>query len=121
MAYKLSFWIVLFLVFFNGGAVLMENSGADDYLGISPSTGNPDAIDSATGNVSNFDTGEGSGDSLFGLTNTVTNPLQGLFNLIFPGGEMLINAGVPAYLVTFFLSGLAIIPGYDLINFLRGI
>jgi len=120
MAYRISFWIVIFLLCFNGGAVLMESSGAADYLGVEPSTGSPEQLEEAKADAQEFDTGEGSGDTLFGLANSLTNPLETIFNTIFPGGEMLINVGVPSYLVAFCLTALSIVPGYDLISFLRG-
>jgi len=120
MAYRISFWIVIFLLCFNGGAALMDASGASDYLGVEPSTGNPEQLEEAQENSQNFDPGEGSGDTLFGVANSLTSPLETIFNTIFPGGKMLINVGVPSYLVTFALTALSIIPGYDLMQFLRG-
>ncbi len=120
MAYRISFWIVIFLICFNGGALLLETSGAADYMGVEPSTGSPEQLEEAKDSAKNFDTGEGSGDTLFGLANSLMNPLETIFNTIFPGGEMLINVGVPAYLVTFCLTALSIIPGYDAMQFLRG-
>ncbi|GAA0305483.1 hypothetical protein [Halarchaeum salinum] len=119
MPYKISMWIVLFLVFFNAGAGLLGASGAAAYLGVQPSPGGGEELASATSSTQDFRTGSGGGETLFALYSTLSGTLESIFNAIFPGAAMLKNAGVPDYLVTFLFTGLALIPGYDLIMFLR--
>lgn len=119
MAYKISMWIVLFLLFFNGGAVMLQASGAADYLGVTPATGGGERLDDVSDELNSYETGNGGGSTLFGLYNTLSQPLEAAFNAIFPGAQMLKNVGVPGYLVTFLFTGLAVVPGYDLLVFLR--
>lgn len=120
MPYKLSIWIVLFLVAFNGGHVMLDASGTYDYLGVSADPGTPSEVTQAANQVDNYDTGTGGGSTLFGLYNTLADPLEAVFNAILPGAAMLKNVGVPTYLVNFTFAPLALIPGIDLIKFLRG-
>lgn len=119
MPYKISMWIVVFLLFFNAGAVLMNASGTSDYLGVSPQTCTPDSLANADNTAQDFSTGGGGGSTLFGFYNQIAGMLETLFNSIFPGAAMLKCAGLPNYIVTFLFSGLAVIPGIDLAIFLR--
>lgn len=119
MPYKISVWIALFLLFFNGGAIMLDTSGAADYAGLDPSTCAGQELTTVANTLQDYDTGQGGGSTLFGLYNTISNPLEGLFNLVFRGGAMLKCAGVPKWIVNFLFTGLAVIPGLDLILFLR--
>lgn len=120
MAYRLSIWIVLFLISFNAGAVMLDSAGVDDYLGISTELGDTSAIEQAQ-DTTDVQTGTGTGSTLFGTYNRLTTALNTFFNAIMPGAEMMKNAGVPAELVNFTFSVLVVIPVIDLIRFLRGI
>ncbi|MUV59790.1 hypothetical protein [Halobacterium sp. CBA1126] len=110
---------MLFLVFFNAGAGLLAVSGTAEYLGVQPNPGGGEALAGATDSTQNFQTGQGGGETLFTLYNTLSGTLESIFNAIFPGAAMMKNVGVPDYLVNFLFTGLALIPGYDLILFLR--
>lgn len=119
MAYKISMWIVIFLVSFNAGAGLLIASGAADYVGVSPQVCAPDSVENADDRAQNVDTGTGGGSTLFGFYNALADPLEGLFDAIFPGAAMLKCTGIPTYVVNFSFAGLALVPGFDLILFLR--
>lgn len=119
MPYKISMWIVIFLLFFNGGAALMNTSGASDYLGVSPDVCAPDSLQNAGETSQGFSTGGGGGSTLFGFYNQIAGMFETLFNSIFPGAAMLKCAGIPDYVVTFAFSGLAVVPGIDIAIFLR--
>lgn len=119
MSYKISVWIALFLVSFNGGHVMLDVSGTYDYLGVQPDLGNTDQIDRAKQSVEEVNTGGGGGDTLFGLYNTIAGPIETIFDTIMPGAKMLKNVGVPDYLVNFTFGTLALIPGIDFILFMR--
>lgn len=119
MGYKISVWIVLFLLFFNGGHVLMAESGAYSYLGVSANPGDHSQLDKGEEKLKKFSTPGGGDSTLFALYNTVANPLEIMFNAIMPGAAMLKNIGWPKYIVNFLFSGLAVIPGIDLVKFLR--
>lgn len=122
MAYRLSVWIVVFLLSFNGGAVMLTETGAAEYMGIGVDVGDTSELDDATDD-SEFDTGTGTGQTLFGTYNQLSGFLNGIFNAIMPGAEMLKNAFPDptfALMVNFIFSVLAIIPTIDLAKFIRG-
>lgn len=120
MAYRLSIWIVLFLISFNAGAVFLDATDVDDYLGINTELGDTSEIETAQ-NTTDVQTGTGTGSTLFGTYNRLTTALNTFFNTIMPGAEMMKNAGVPPDIVNFVFSVLVVIPVIDLIRFLRGI
>lgn len=119
MAYKISMWIVIFLVSFNAGAGLLIASGSADYIGVSPDVCTPESVAQAGETTQNVDTGTGGGSTLFGFYNALADPLETAFDAIFPGAAMLKCAGIPQYIVNFAFAGLALVPGFDLILFLR--
>lgn len=120
MAYKLSVYIVLFLLFFNGAAVLLNASGTADYLGVEPDTGDTNKLDAAREESKSFGVSRGIGDTLFGLWITLSTVIETIVGAVFPGANMLMNAGVPSYIVSYGMAGLAVVPGIDLVKFLRG-
>lgn len=117
MPYKASFVIVLFLIFFAAMPGVLASSGTADYIGYHPEVCAQELTESEE--MQKFDTGQTGGSTLFGLYNSLAKPLESLFNSIFPGAAMLKCGGVPPYMVNFLFAGLAIVPGRDLIKFLR--
>lgn len=119
MPYKISIWIALFLLFFNGGAVFLSGTGAAGYLGVSAGGCAPASLEQATDEVRNFGIGGAGGQTLFGLYNRLADPFETMFNLVMPGAAMLKCNGLPVTVVNFLLAGLSAVPGIDLILFLR--
>lgn len=117
--YPLSVYIVLFLIFFNGGAILLDSTGADDYLGIDPDTGDTSEIDEGETAAGEFETGTGQGQTLLGTYNRLSSVLNEIVNGVQPGKEMLETAGFPAAITGFLWSGMTIIIGWDIAQFLR--
>lgn len=121
MPYKISIWIFIFLVSFNAGAIALDTLGVDDYMGISSDVGDTSELDSAA-DTSSFQTGTGTGSTLFGTYNRVASTLNGFLNAIMPGAEMLKAAWPdPTFhtLVNMVFSVLAVIPVIDLALFVR--
>lgn len=121
MPYKISIWIFIFLVSFNAGAVVLDQTGASDYLGVNPELGDTSELDEAAG-TNEFQTGTGRGSTLFGTYNRVAGTLNGFLNAIMPGAEMMKNAWPdPTFhlLVNFAFSVLAVVPVIDLALFVR--
>lgn len=111
---------ILFLIFFNGGAsVMIPGAGWDANLGIDPHVGEPQELEQVNQTASDFETGSGIGQTLFGLYNAVAGTLESMFNAIFPGGAMLKNAGVPDYIVNYGFSAATVLAAWDLIGVLR--
>lgn len=116
MPYKISMWIVLFFLFTNAGAAAFTASGAAEYVGIDPSTGAD--LSERKDNLNEFETGTGLGSTLFGMYNALAGVLEGALNLL-PAVSMMKNGGVPDYIANWIYGGLAVVPSYDLIMFLR--
>lgn len=123
MPYKLSVWILIFLVSFNGGAELLVQTGTADYMGISADVGDTSELESAQ-NTQSFQSGTGTGSTLFGTYQRVTQLFNDLFNAIMPGAEML-KAAIPSptwhTIVNFVFSVLALFPVIDAAKYLRGL
>lgn len=119
MPYKLSFWIVMALVSLNAGHVALNASGTYDYIGVSPNLCDTGPLEDSQEQAKAFGTGQGAGETLFNLYNVLANVLDSIFDSILPAAKMIKCAGVPNYLVNFAFATLAMIPGFDLIVFLR--
>jgi len=116
---KLSIQIVLFLVFFNAGAGMIQATAVSDDLGISPETGEPDELQEAQDQADKFSAGGGLGDTLFGLISALGTALNTIVNAIFPGAAMLKNVGIPDPIVNFLFSGMTLYVAFDMMDFLR--
>lgn len=121
MGYRISVWVAIFLVFFNAGAVFIDSTGTDEYLGIEPDTGDVSEIEQAESSTQKFDTGTGQGQTLLGTYNRLSSTLNEVINAVQPGKEMLEAAGVPASVTGFLWSGFGMILGIDIVLFLRGL
>lgn len=121
MPYRVSVYLILFLVFFNGGAIMLDVTGVADYLGVSVDLGDTSEIDTAT-NQTSLQTGTGTGSTLFGTYNRVASFLDTVFTPITAGPEMLKNAwGNPLWadLVDYLFTGIGMIIAIDIALFLR--
>lgn len=121
MTYRISVWVALFLVFFNAGAIFIDQTGADDYLGIEPDTGDSSELDEAESTAKEYKTGTGQGSTLLGTYNRLASVLNGVVNAVQPGKEMIEANGAPASVTGFLWSGFGVIIGVDVALFLRGI
>lgn len=117
--YPLSVYIAIFLIAFNSGAVLLDTTGAADYLGINPDTGDTDELDEAEEAAGEFETGTGQGQTLLGTYNRLAGVMNSIVNGVQPGKEMLEASGVPASLTGFLWSVMGIILGWDVAQFIR--
>lgn len=131
---RASVYIVVFLVAFNAGAGLLMMTPAGGGESISETIGlgadeiDQDAtedIDDAVGAPDGEEDGEvnvGSGSgSILGLELFVTlgSALSSVFT-IQPGMNMLVQAGVPQYIIGWANSIMALVVAIDLLNFVRG-
>lgn len=119
MAYKISIWIALFLLFLNGGHVVLGASGTYDYLDVSPTIGDTSELDDAGAAPEDFETGDGSGDTLFGLYSSIGNVWNAVINGVFPAASIMKNLGMPDYIVNFTFSGLTTVMGLDVAKLIR--
>jgi len=111
-------YLVIFLVAFHGIAGLAAGP-ASDVMGISTSGVQSDQLADQGEEMENTAPSNTAG-TLFGMINTASNALTGVFTTISPGLDMLLRAGVPQDYINFFGLLTGFIIGFDLISFYRG-
>jgi hypothetical protein len=117
---RVSIYIVMFLVFFNGGALMLESTGAADAMGIDPAEGNDQQLEDAKEQARSPNPGSGIGGTLFGLYNSLAGTLEAILNTIMPGAEMLKANGFPDPIVNYLFGATPFIIGLDIIGYFRG-
>lgn len=116
---KASVYIVLFFISFNAGAVMLNTTGVAGDLGLSPTTDRPEELQTAENQQNEFGASQGKGGTLFGLRVGLGQAINKVFNAVLPGAAMIKRAGAPDFFVNFAFAILAIVPGLELIAFLR--
>jgi len=112
--------LVIFFIFLNLFAGVLMSTGAAAAMGIETNVGGSDAVDEVTGN-DDVDSGAPTGSTLFGMYNVLASQVGGLFDIIYPGIEMMQSAGLPDYIANQILEPLAsVIIIIDIISFFRG-
>lgn len=114
-----STYLVVFLVAFHGIAGLAAASGADDVMGLNTQGVQSDKLASQGDDLQDTKPSN-TGGTLFGLINTASDALFGLFTTISPGLGMLARAGVPQMYINFFGLMTSFVIGFDLVSFYRG-
>lgn len=123
MPNRVSIWIVLFIVFFNGGYVMMDGLDVWDHMGVDPQPGGEEIredIQNQT-NPDNINPQGGGLATLFGLISSLWNTTVGaVLDQLLPGIAMLGNLNIiPDPLVDFFQLA-SVIAGIDAAAYLRG-
>lgn len=122
---RLSVYLLIFLILFNGWAGLLQTYDIDDHLGISAETGDPAALENATStaqDASDLDSG-GLFDSLIGIVQSGFNAFTGILVGIQPGAQMLANIVPPGPAESLVEWGFSIVPiiiGIDVLAYARG-
>lgn len=117
---RVSIYIALFLVFMTAGANMLISTGVAAEMGIDPATGNDEQIDHANDNASEIDAGSGTGGTLFGMYNSIAQPLGSIYDIVTAGPAMLKLTPIPNAFIDFLFAGATIIVGLDTIAFFRG-
>lgn len=113
--------ILLFFIFMNAGATLIQDLGADEALGTDPQVNAPNDLKEAQNEANTTETQGGGLSTLYGLT-IVLGQLWGAFTgALMPATGMLLDVGVPKPIVTFLRSGMAIVGAIEIGDFLRGV
>lgn len=119
MPYKLSFWLAILVISLNASVVLLSSAGAFAWMGVTPEAGQQEQLDDIDDQQQQYDVGGTDAPTLAGFRLGLNDPLSVMFDAIFPADSMLKSLGVPPYIVTFFWTVVTVIPGYDVIKFLR--
>lgn len=111
-----SFAAFIMLLMINAGTVAMTESGLSSAVGADLRT---DAGESFAAAADGFDSLRLTGGlaDLFGAITAGTQALAGLFQTLYAGPEMLIQLGLPGWVVAFLFAPLAALIGRDIIYF----
>lgn len=121
MATKLTTVIVYFFAGMNAGAVLLQQAGIDDLLGISVATGGQEMTKELGNQYQSVPTGPGVGETMINMFTAVTSFFADLATYIFPAMQMLENVGVPEFWIVFCTTIAGVAFSFDVASFLKGV
>lgn len=110
--------ILVFAVFVTAGANMLEFSGVTAAMGVE--IGVVGHFGEAIQALNSVDVGASIIDSLFSIFVAVSNTFQGFVTAAFAVPILLINIGVPTYLVVFLTAPIGIVVGADMIYLISG-
>jgi hypothetical protein len=117
---RISMKIVFVLVFLNSAAELLRVSGWATSAGINPDPGATSEMQQALDAAGEIRPGGGFGETLFALYISLTKTFFAIFEFVFSAPQMLINLGLPTYLVAFLFAPAALVVGRDVAYLLMG-
>jgi len=112
--------IVIFLVLMTAASNAIMASGVGAALGVAPTTGAQSEIDQVQSDADEIEPAQGSSDTLFSLYNSVTGVFASIYGVIFAAPLMLVNIGMPTWLVTFLFAPAVVIVAADVAHMLTG-
>lgn len=112
--------IVIFLVLMTAASNAIMASGVGAALGVAPTTGAQSEIDQVQSDADEIEPAQGSSDTLFSLYNSVTGVFASIYGVIFAAPLMLVNVGMPTWLVTFIFAPAVVIVAADVAHLLTG-
>jgi len=112
--------ILMFLLFLHAGATMFVASGAAADLNMDPSVGGGEQLDKSQSNAEEVSSSQGTDDTLFGSFASAAGTVVGLFKGVFALELMLLNLGLPGFLVTFIIAPLSVIVGLDVLYTITG-
>lgn len=112
--------ITIFVVLSNAAAGFLIAAGAPQVYGIEPEPGVDQEVERANESASSIEDNLGIVESLVGLTITVVNTITDIFSALFAAPTLLLNLGVPRFIVTFVFAPLYIAAGIDVLGIIKG-
>lgn len=111
--------IIMFMA--NAAANFLKAAGAQEVWGVTAEPGVGQEVQRANESAAEIGSGPvGLIDALGGATVAAVDALAGLFSIIFAAPTLLLNVGVPTFIVTFVFAPLYLIVAIDVIAILRG-
>lgn len=113
--------ILIFLVALNASAVVVGAAGVSDSIGYSPGIGGDDQIEQANSSLDTVNTEKASGlDTFVGAVISAASTLIDVFGVVIAGPAMMINLGVPRFIVVPLAAPLYLLVGIDILQILSG-
>lgn len=110
----------MFLVLLNASAGLITASGLGAALNVNPEIGGDGKIDGAEASAEEIKPSQGNLDTLYSLFVSTTGTMEDIFTIITYGPQMLMNLGVPTWIVGFVGAPATFIVAMDVVHFLTG-
>lgn len=108
------------MMFLNSAAIMFESTELTDAMGVEVSLGSTQRLNAAAASAGKIQPSSGLGDTLFAMYGTVTNGVLGIIHGIWAGPEMLVNLGVPSFVVAFLFAPAAVIVAVDIAYMITG-
>ena len=112
--------IVIFLVLLNASAVFVGSTAMAQELGVQPTVGGDEQIDTAEQRAQEVATDRGQVDNFIGGIIEAASVLVTVFSVAIAGPQMLINLGAPPALVGVLAAPLYIVVGIDILQTISG-
>ena len=117
---RITIQLVLFLIILNAVAGIITVSGLGAALEIDPETGAQDRIEKSVGAADDIEPARGITDTLFSMFVSVTMTFSTIVNLMTYGTTMVINLGMPTWIVRPFEGVVYILIAADTMHMLTG-
>lgn len=111
--------VVVFYLWLNAAAVMLEEVGFTDALGIGYA-GVGDGLSGAMAELSSIQAGAGNAETLLAVFAAVTNAFQGIIGGLFAGPRFMLALGIPEPFVAFLMAPLGLIIGRGVIYMISG-
>jgi len=117
---RISLKVTVFLVLLNASAGMIGQMGVAGDMGVDPTVGGDERIQEANQTAGEVQSGEGFGDTLFGVFASVSGLFGTVFSLVFAGPTMLANIGIPGPIVAFLFAPAYLLVAADVAYILSG-
>ncbi|RAW44064.1 hypothetical protein DQW50_16190 [Halorubrum sp. 48-1-W] len=115
-----SWAITTFMLFFNGGAVLLEVTGVTAAWGVESPTGTTAALGDAQAAMNGIQASGGLADTLFGSFAAAANAVEAIGRAVIAGPLLMAAAGIPEPFLVFLFAPAGLIVGRDILHALTG-
>lgn len=114
--------ILVFMFFANATAVVLDSSasGWSDAADQDVSLGATQAIADLQADLRTIQTSGGFAETLFATLSSVGNTIEAILKGTYAAPEMLVNAGLPAWMTAFLFAPLIVVVGLDFVYFITG-
>lgn len=117
---RISTKVLVFMIFLNASATVVQASGLAADMEISPKPGETDKLENAQNASESVDATSGFGSTLFGIYAEGGTIAQAFVGALAGGPIMLAGLGIPSWLLTFVFAPAYVISAIDIYYALSG-
>ena len=112
--------ITIIMMVANAAGAFLIAAGAPAVWGMSPETGIEGTTDAVNESASEITTERGGSGDLFGIVSGAISTARQIAQLPFAAPLLLLNLGVPEFIVSFIFAPLYVVVSLDMISLMRG-